>query len=169
MLAVFSSFLCLVTIIAFLMTIEGRPLANWRIGSTEISPNTVISIASTLMKASILLPLAQGISQLKWTYFQESARPLANIQTFDNASRGPWGAMILLFRVRGRALNATLGAILTILTLALDPFNQQILAYPVRDVVASNYTATVGRANMLLAEPQSINQILTNGKMRSLS
>ena len=146
LLAVYFSIICLLALTVFLAADDGKPLANWRVASTDITPNTVVSIASTLVKASILLPLAQGISRLKWTYFQRGPHPLPDIQTFDNASRGPWGAMILMLKLRGRALSATLGAVLTILTLALDPFDQQILAYPVHTMVASNYTATVGIA-----------------------
>jgi hypothetical protein len=47
----------------------------------------------------------------------------------DAASRGPLGSAILLFTLRARPL-ASLGAAITILALAFDPFIQQIVQYP---------------------------------------
>jgi hypothetical protein len=55
------------------------------------------------------------------------ADPLRLIQ--DAASRGPLGSLILLFSLRSRPL-ASLGAVITILALAFDPFIQQIVQYP---------------------------------------
>jgi hypothetical protein len=47
----------------------------------------------------------------------------------DAASRGPLGSAILLFTLHARPL-ASLGAAITILALAFDPFIQQIVQYP---------------------------------------
>lgn len=49
-----------------------------------------------------------------------------DLQIFDDASRGPLGALSLILRIRWGAMLASLGALLTILALAQDAFYQQI-------------------------------------------
>lgn len=70
-------------------------------------------------------------------------RALEEIQTFDDASRGPMGAAKLVMQTSAFHL-ATLGGIITILALVMDPFAQQILAYPSRNVLSGR--AEVWRA-----------------------
>jgi len=42
-----------------------------------------------------------SISQSKWLWYrQDEPHPLKDIQLFDDASRGPWGAVVLLFSIR---------------------------------------------------------------------
>ena len=50
---------------------------------------------------------------------------------FDEATRGPWGAAILLYRTKGRSL-ASLGAVLILHLLAIDSFFQQTVDLPKR-------------------------------------
>jgi hypothetical protein len=50
---------------------------------------------------------------------------------FDKASRGAWGSILLLFCTKGKSL-AALGALLTILLLAIDTFFQQVTSLPGR-------------------------------------
>ncbi|KAJ5432121.1 uncharacterized protein N7458_011277 [Penicillium daleae] len=67
------------------------------------------------------------------------------MQSFDNARRGPLGALCLLFQHRGLSI-ASLGAIVTILAMALDPFVQQILSYPVQQTPGITAQATMSQA-----------------------
>ncbi|KAK5069840.1 hypothetical protein LTR64_007977 [Lithohypha guttulata] len=82
---------------------------------------------TAILKASLMLPIAEGISELKWQWF-EKPRTLSDISTFDSASRGPWGSFLFLFSIR-RSVLASCGAIITICALAIDPFSQQVLKY----------------------------------------
>jgi Protein of unknown function (DUF3176) len=50
--------------------------------------NTLISVYIVILKAALLLVAAEGLSQLKWTWFGVS-RPLMDLVSFDDASRGP--------------------------------------------------------------------------------
>jgi hypothetical protein len=79
-------------------------------------------------KTSILLVTAEGLSQLKWTWFSK-ARSLNDVVTFDIASRGPSGAIALLLSLKLKHLLASIGAFITVLALATDPFAQQIIRY----------------------------------------
>jgi hypothetical protein len=49
-----------------------------------------------------------------------------DFEIFDKASRGSWGAVMLLFRTKGRSL-AALGALLIVLLLAIDTVFQQVV------------------------------------------
>lgn len=65
-----------------------------------------------------------------------------DFEIFDNASRGPLGSFLLLIRSKGRAL-AALGAIITLFSLALDPFFQQVVDFP--DLWALQGTSSIPR------------------------
>lgn len=139
--AVFSA-LCISTITLILWSINGKPYEAWQLLRTDITPNTLLSIVSTLAKSSLLLTIAAGLGQAKWLHLQKDRR-LADIQAFDEATRGPLGALRLLWRTRLRALLAAVGCMLTILVLATEPFVQQILTYSSVIGVASNETCAV--------------------------
>jgi len=118
---------------------------------TPDQPQHAISVFSTLSKSALLVAVAEGISQLKWIYFRERRHRLYDLQVFDEASRGPWGSLQLLWVLRLQAVVASVGAVITVASLAMDPFTQQILAYPEVTVnVTGNdsySSATIGTAN----------------------
>jgi hypothetical protein len=53
------------------------------------------------MRGAIVLVTAEVVSQLKWTWFQKRTRPLKDMVTFDEASRGPWGSIKILVQFKG--------------------------------------------------------------------
>lgn len=71
---------------------NNRLLSDWTL---PIQPNSLISVFSTLAKAALMAPIASVVSQMKWIWF-EKPRNLANLQSFDKASRGPWVAANLI-------------------------------------------------------------------------
>ncbi|KAF1967799.1 hypothetical protein BU23DRAFT_411161, partial [Bimuria novae-zelandiae CBS 107.79] len=81
-----------IAVISVLISIQGKPLADWGL---PIQPNSLVAVFSTIAKSALLVPIAECISQLKWTYF-EAPRTLSQMQVFDDASRGPWGALVML-------------------------------------------------------------------------
>lgn len=130
----------LALLVAFLVTINNTPYANWQYTA---SPNTVVSIIITITKAALLVPVSSCLGQLKWNLFQNPA-PLYQMQVIDQASRGPWGSLEILLRGLFGSRTGSLtyiGALLTVLALAVDPFAQQILTFPSRTVPALNATA----------------------------
>lgn len=135
------SMVCLALLIGFLVYIHGRSYATWRY---SVSPNAIISIIVTAAKATMLVLVPSCISQLKWNQYQ-TPTPLYHMQIFDQASRGAWGSFLILWKITPGL--ATMGALLMILSLAIDPFAQQILTFPSRSVLASNDTALVQAAH----------------------
>ena len=93
----------------------------------------------------MLVVVTSCIAQLKFRHFQES-RPLHHLQLFDDASRGPWGAFMMLLVVRMRAVVAALLAVVTIIALGIEPSAQQILEFPTRTSVLEYGTAELGIA-----------------------
>ncbi|ETS86316.1 hypothetical protein PFICI_00144 [Pestalotiopsis fici W106-1] len=110
-----------------------------------ISINTVVSILSTVLKASAGLILAEGISDLKWKWFRIN-RSLHDLAVFDMASRGPWGCLRLLIRPRGTHFIASLGAALIIMILAMDPFIQQLIQFYDCKMISTTTNATLPRS-----------------------
>lgn len=136
------SALCLVAIVVILVNFQNIPLSKWH---TSIAPNTVISVLSTVSKASLLFSVAECISQLKWLHFNR-AHKLSDIDLYDNASRGPVGSLFYLLGVP--VSFGALGAIITIIALALDPFAQQLVSFPSRQVAMGNNSASFRTAQL---------------------
>jgi hypothetical protein len=68
-----------------------------------ISLNTVVAVFSAIMKAALIMPVAEGISQLKFLWFRRN-RPLADLEDFDNASRGPWGSFCFMIQPKSQSV-----------------------------------------------------------------
>ena len=65
-----------------------------------ITLNAVIALLTTIMKAGFMTLLAEGTSQLKWLAFAKERRPLHDLNVYDAASRGGFGSLRLLLRLR---------------------------------------------------------------------
>ncbi|OJJ34564.1 hypothetical protein ASPWEDRAFT_42551 [Aspergillus wentii DTO 134E9] len=96
----------------------------------------------------MIFVVAECIGQLKWVWFQKK-RQLQGIQNVDDASRGPWGSLTILFQRPGRSL-ISLGAIVTILALAFEPFMQQIVTYPTRQVESPSKRAIAKQSHIAM-------------------
>lgn len=137
----FLAITCTSLIVAILFSMDGKSIENWRL---PIQPNSLVAVFSTIAKSALLYPLAECIGQLKWEYFDTTrAKPLSQLYAFDIASRGPWGAFKFTWSTRGRALLASMGAAITVLMLAFEPFTQQVIAFSARNVLLHNETANV--------------------------
>lgn len=129
--AVTISTACLVAIVIVIQVFNGKAPPNLHY---DITLNAIIATLDTASRSMLMYAVATAISQLKWCWYSESRR-LQEMHVFDDASRGPWGSMTLLYSLRIRPL-ASLGALVTLLALASDPFVQLILTYPTRMVVS---------------------------------
>ncbi|KAI0096754.1 hypothetical protein GGR51DRAFT_578655 [Nemania sp. FL0031] len=141
---------CLAIIVTIIAAHQDKPLPEW---PQLITINGLISVFGAIFKASLVMPVSEMTGQLKWSWFLKCPRPLLDIVRFDDATRGPWGSLLLLTRQlkRGeRAYLASLGALLTLCSLAIDPFLQSLLVYEAcsRDIPGmariprtNNYTA----------------------------
>jgi hypothetical protein len=125
------SLVCVVAIIIVLAAYQEKPLSSWRF-VYNITPNTLVALLSTLSRTALIVPVASCISQLKWIHLVSSPRPLRELQVFDDASRGPWGSLELIWKLHFKTKLATWASIITILSLTMGPLSQQLLSYPSR-------------------------------------
>ncbi|EXJ55737.1 hypothetical protein A1O7_08667 [Cladophialophora yegresii CBS 114405] len=146
------STLALLGLIILLRVTNGQKVPNWTVKPRHTKPftvtiNSVISIFSTAVKSTVLIPVAAAMGELKWMWFNSGHR-LTDIQVFESAARGPLGAIIMLWSFRGRSL-ACLGAVIILGSLALDFGFQQLVTYPLRPVNLG--PATIARTNEYFA------------------
>ncbi|KAH8892561.1 hypothetical protein GQ53DRAFT_822764 [Thozetella sp. PMI_491] len=127
-LEILASFLAVAAFFAIVGTLyphQDLPAPDWPYG---LSINTMIAIYIATMKVALITIISQGLGQLKWLWFTEP-RCLSDIEVFDNASRGFFGAFRLVFIFRGTKMIASLGAIAVMLAAIADPFGQQIVQF----------------------------------------
>ncbi|KAI6087467.1 hypothetical protein F4821DRAFT_277688 [Hypoxylon rubiginosum] len=157
--AIFVGVTSIATIVIFLSQVGETALATW---DYPIQPNTVISILTTIGKSSMMIPIASCLGQSKWARLRRPTK-LKELQILDEASRGPWGSLVLLFNIEswGATIACCLGVV-TILALAFEPTTQQILKFPIREARLQNSTAILGAINQTLRESDGI----THGYVR---
>jgi hypothetical protein len=114
----------------------------------------VVSALVVATKAALIYTTACCIGQLKWQHFQHSSheRSLYDLRTFDEASKGPLGALKLVLRLRHISLIALLGGIIIVAAVFVEVFGQQVLVHKSQDVVVENGTARFASTQHLMAE-----------------
>jgi hypothetical protein len=132
---------CLLGVAITLRVFNGKPLPDIPFG---ISLNTIASLLGTGIKTTLLLVVSSALSQLKWLWFHRKERELQDMQVFDEASRGPWGAMVML-KTSGFSLGS-FGAVIVLLLLVFDPFIQQLITTPQRQLSTLEKSTAVKRA-----------------------
>lgn len=93
------SAVCMGVIVGVLLYLEGDKLPILPLGLTL---NAYIAVLSKIASAALLLPASEALGQLKWSWFQGDSKKMWDFEIFDNASRGPWGSILLLIRTKGR-------------------------------------------------------------------
>ncbi|ETS87796.1 hypothetical protein PFICI_01624 [Pestalotiopsis fici W106-1] len=121
----------------------GQPLPQWPL---KITINTLLSIYNVVFKTLLAFVVASCIGQLQWTWFS-SRRSLHDVVLYNQAAQGAWGSARLLLSHHIENPLAALGCIILILSVALDPFTQQ-LARPKDCEVIEPSQARLPRANV---------------------
>lgn len=91
------SALCMGVIALILLVFENKSVPE-----SDITLNSIISVLAGVAKAALLLPTAECLGQMKWSWFWRDTKKVEDFETFDMASRGPWGSLVLLWRTKGR-------------------------------------------------------------------
>ncbi|OTB04638.1 hypothetical protein M426DRAFT_149553 [Hypoxylon sp. CI-4A] len=144
-----------VLLMLFLALVDGKPRASWWF---YLEPSTIISICTTIIKTTLMVPVSACLSQLKWLHFREDSYPLSHLERIDNASRGPGGALDILtcHPVRNATILAL--ALVNVVTLILEPSAQQLLQIENRTVNVTgaagvmNQTAEIGIATSYVSK-----------------
>jgi len=147
----------LLAIVATVYPYDGHPMPQW---PYRLSINTLIAIFTTILKATMLIITAEGLSQLKWVWFSRP-RPLQDLTRYDMASRGPWGALRLLWTLRGRDVVSSIGAFATVAALVIDPFTQQVVQAYTCAIADPKIQASIPRTNVYSEIGEHIGAALT--------
>ncbi|KAL4740403.1 hypothetical protein BDV11DRAFT_204324 [Aspergillus similis] len=117
---------------------DGKRLDEWR---GPVSLTATISILTTAYASALMHSVSSFIGQLKWLHFKDGPRRLSHLETFDKASRGVLGALLLLTSVNWNL--ATIGAVITILRLTFSAFSQQAVLIVQSDSLRSSDAGSV--------------------------
>ncbi|KAK4500896.1 hypothetical protein PRZ48_009088 [Zasmidium cellare] len=124
---------------------QGRPLPQW---PYSITVNALLSAYMVVLKATVVYLLAESIGYQKWAWFSNTAaQPLYDFVLHDEATRGPIGAIGLLWKTSVRHIWQWLSCILLLVALFVDPFTQQVLQYSDCNVLDHTGSANIPRSN----------------------
>lgn len=118
-LAILGSGLSMVAIGILLAHYNNQPIFDWN----GVTLNAIIAVFSAMSKAMLAFTLSECLGQAKWIWFSWQQRPLSDIDLIDAGSRGPLGS----FGILGQPFACSfisMGAIIVILSAAIDPFVQ---------------------------------------------
>ncbi|KAF4903085.1 hypothetical protein CGCVW01_v013167 [Colletotrichum viniferum] len=122
------------------------PEAEWPFNNNI---NTVIALLTTLMRATMLVAVAEVVGQMKWRFFDNQQRTLSDLQRFDHASRGVLGSVKIIWVARS-SIVTVVAALVMVTSVAVGPFTQQaapcskagngtiLCPRPVRDFLVPN-------------------------------
>lgn len=151
--SVIFSVLCFIATTCLLIIYDKKPSPSLPQGLTL---NTIVSVLAIASKSSLLCMNGTTIGQLKWIRFQQGhQRQLYHLQSFDDASRGPTGSLMILFNANIQAIilfSSVLSPRLLLWLLILS-CSRSLVIYPVRLVnsTSSVVTATQARFSFLPA------------------
>lgn len=93
------SALCMAGIIGVLVYLQDEKIPKWPFGLTL---NAYVSALARTASSALMFPTSEALGQLKWSWFQGDSKKMWDFEIFDNASRGPWGSLLLLIRTKAR-------------------------------------------------------------------
>lgn len=125
-----STALLIVAILAFVPTLclhAGQPVPQW---PPSVSINTLLSVYGLVLKSALVVIVTSCLGQCQWSWFQSpNGKPLGDIIRYQRAGAGAVGSFRCLFSRHIRQPLTGLGALITVLAIAIDPFIQQLVAH----------------------------------------
>ncbi|KAH8705886.1 hypothetical protein BGW36DRAFT_422420 [Talaromyces proteolyticus] len=106
-----------------------------------ITLDTVIVFLTAITQLCFLYPVVQGLSQIRWDFFNYGDQPLHDFKKFDDR-QGAWGSILLRFSTKGR-LSALLAAVLLIISAVVSTLTQAVLNQSTRYVPGSGSTSVL--------------------------
>lgn len=84
-------------IVGVLVVCDGMGVPDWPYG---ITLSALVSLLATIMTICLVEPISSGIGQSKWIWYAQE-RQMADFDVLDSATRGPFGATVVLVRGKG--------------------------------------------------------------------
>ncbi|KAH6689082.1 hypothetical protein F5X68DRAFT_275074 [Plectosphaerella plurivora] len=119
--------------------------------SVSLTINSLLAILATLGSTCAMIPVTKGLGQLKYVWFIQQDRKLADLEMFDSASRGVLGSAQLVWKLRLKHL-AVFGGLASLLVLAYGPFVQNLIFinieyHPSNETSQISYVSEISHAN----------------------
>ncbi|OAA61975.1 hypothetical protein SPI_04834 [Niveomyces insectorum RCEF 264] len=124
---------------------DGLEVPKWPLG---INLTTLVSLYVTVFTTGTTASVVSVMSQAKWAWFA-SPRPLADLASFDRASRGTVGSVLLLFAPLRRSALGTVASIVSLVSLVVAPFAQQAIRSVTCQYIHAGHTGTIPVANFV--------------------
>lgn len=83
--------------IVLLAVYDGQRVDSW---NAPFTLNTFLSILAQTSRTSLAFGVGSSLGQAKWNVFSRRSGNLALFGAFDEASKGPWGSLSLLYHLR---------------------------------------------------------------------
>lgn len=150
------SLACVIAITVLSSRLDGTWLSKW---TFFLQPSTTFSILITAAESSMMVSVAEVLSQLKWLQTSlPKARSVADFAAFDSASRGPLGSLSLFYLWKPRSMVLLplvyAASLITIAALAMGPFTQQIISIQAENLVPQEgINSTVAVSNYYNHDP----------------
>ncbi|KAI1621463.1 hypothetical protein EDD37DRAFT_117274 [Exophiala viscosa] len=123
--SLFLSTAALAAVVVLLIYWGGKPLFQW---SSSISLNTFVSTLGTAHKSGLALFIGACLGQQKWNWFHQHTDRLEVLETFAEASRGPWGSTKLIYQLLPRWNLSHLACLVLLISLTFDAFLQATIS-----------------------------------------
>ena len=129
---------------------------------SSLTLNTLVAIIAAAAKLLLLFPVAECVGQLRWIWFSHGYRQLGDFATWDYAARGSvWSGFELIWTTGMKSL-ASMGAVITLFAVAIDPLSQQLIAYRDSSVESVGLSATIPTANEFLELTTNVEGVITS-------
>jgi hypothetical protein len=110
-----------------------------------------LSIYSVILRGCLAYIFISCLGQLQWSWFAADVHPLYDAILYENAGRGTWGSLKWLWVHHVKQPLTAFGALLTIISLAIDPIVQQLIV-PVNCMwQVPGINATLPRTNVFVS------------------
>jgi hypothetical protein len=142
-LSMIASLCCTLALAFLLFKVQDKPYENWKF---YVGLNPTISTLTTVARGTLLLSASACLSQGKWLHFVKQSQ-LHALDVFDQASRGPLGALNIIIKTNTYLGLPTLAAAITVLALAIGPFAQQVVDYDQGSIPTQGQSASYDYAH----------------------
>ncbi|KAF2002616.1 hypothetical protein P154DRAFT_561786 [Amniculicola lignicola CBS 123094] len=136
----------MISMIAVLAFFKDQPISTW---TARFQLSTAVAALAQIAQSALMVSISSCIGQLKWPWLKSRRpdRPATTmaIDQFDWATRGPYGSLLLLLRMKRPHL-VHLGALVTVIMLAFTTFAQQSVTTTLRKDVHDTTNAVIGRS-----------------------
>ncbi len=77
---------------------DGKPQPGW---AGSLSLNAFVALFTTIAQFAYMVPVLEGLGQLRWLRFSQKSRPLLQFDAIDRAARTSPGGILLLLGGKG--------------------------------------------------------------------